>query len=79
LRVQDQGDRALDLASQGWVYQDQLLKMLATTPTQLAVDIYRARKQFSEAGVFDAVRIIERRGTTHELRIGVPNLAITVM
>ena len=78
LRVQDQSDQALDLSSQGWVYQDRLLKMLATTPTQLAVDIYRARKQFSEAGVAEAAQIVERRGTTHELRIGVPTLAITV-
>jgi len=78
LRVQDQGDQSLDPASQGWVYQDRLLKMLATTPTQLAVDIYRARKQFSEAGVAEAAQIVERRGTTHELRIGVPKLAISV-
>jgi pSer/pThr/pTyr-binding forkhead associated (FHA) protein len=78
LRVQDQGDQSLDPVSQGWVYQDRLLKMLATTPTQLAVDIYRARKQFSEAGVAEAAQIVERRGTTHELRIGVPKLAITV-
>lgn len=78
LRVQDQGDGCLDPSSQGWVYQDRLLKMLATTPTQLAVDIYRARKQFSEAGVAEAAQIVERRGTTHELRIGVPKLAITV-
>ncbi len=78
LRVQDQGDASLDPSSQGWVYQDQLLRMLATTPTQLAVDIYRARKQFSEAGVTEAAQVIERRGSTHELRIGVPKLAITV-
>jgi len=78
LRVQDQGDQAIDPSSQGWVYQDRLLKMLATTPTQLAVDIYRARKQFSEAGVDEAAQVVERRATTHELRIGVPNLAITV-
>jgi hypothetical protein len=78
LRVQDQKDESLEPASQGWVYQDRLLKMLATTPTQLSVDIYRARKQFSEAGVFEAAQIVERRGTTHELRIGVPQLAITV-
>jgi hypothetical protein len=37
--------------------------MLATTPTQLAVHIYRARRQFSEAGVTEAA---------------VPKLAITV-
>jgi FHA domain-containing protein len=78
LRVQDQRDESVDPASQGWVYQDRLLKMLASTPTQLAVDIYRARKQFSEAGVTEAAQIVERRGTTHELRIGVPNLAITI-
>ena len=78
LRVQDQSDQSVDPSSQGWVYQDRLLKMLATTPTQLAVDIYRARKQFSEAGVAEAAQIVERRATTHELRIGVPRLAITV-
>jgi hypothetical protein len=58
------------------VYQERLVKMLATSPTQLAVDIYRARKQFSEAGVADAAQVIERRGTSHELRIGVPKLAV---
>jgi len=78
LRLQDQGDQALDPANQGWVYQDRLLKMLATTPTQLAVDIYRARKQFSEAGVTEAAQIVERRATSHELRIGVPRLAINI-
>ncbi|HYP75586.1 MAG TPA: FHA domain-containing protein [Polyangiaceae bacterium] len=78
LRVRDQEDESLAPSNQGWVYQDHLLKMLATTPTQLAVDIYRARKQFSEAGVTEAAQIVERRGTTHELRIGVPRLAITV-
>lgn len=78
LRVKDQSDESLEPSNQGWVYQDQLLKMLATTPEQLAVDIYRARKQFSEAGVVEAAQIVERRGTSHELRIGVPKLAITV-
>jgi len=78
VRMKDQGNDTLDPHSQGWIYQDELLKMLASTPTQLAVDIYRARKQFSEAGVSEAAQIVERRGTTHELRIGVPKLAITV-
>jgi hypothetical protein len=76
LRLKDQDNQALDLASQGWVYQDRLLKMLATSPTQLAVDIYRARKQFSEAGVAEAAQIVERRATSHELRIGVHRLSI---
>jgi FHA domain len=78
LRVQDQSDRALSEASHGWVAQERLLKMLATTPPLLAVDIYRARKQFSEAGVTDSAQVVERRATTHELRIGIPKLSIQV-
>jgi hypothetical protein len=78
LRVEDQANRALSDASHGWVQQERLLKMLATTPPLLAVDIYRARKQFSEAGVSEAAQIVERRTTTHELRIGVPKISIQV-
>lgn len=78
LRVQDQENAAIPPGSHGWVYQERLLKMLATSPTQLAVDIYRARKQFSEVGVVDAAQVVERRATTHELRIGVPKLAVRV-
>jgi FHA domain len=78
LRMQDQTDGALSEASHGWVPQERLLKMLATTPPLLAVDIYRARKQFSEAGVSDSAQVVERRATTHELRIGVPKISIQV-
>lgn len=64
--------------SRGWVHQDRLLKMLATSPTQLALDIHRARKQFSESGVSDAAQLVERRSTTRELRLGVPHSTIRV-
>lgn len=76
LREEDQADPSLSPESHGWVYQDELVKMLGTTPAQLAVDIYRARQQFNEAGVADAARIVERRSMTHELRLGVPQLSI---
>jgi len=76
LRQKDQADSALSPESQGWIYQEQLVKMLATTPSQLAVDIYRARQQFNEAGVADSAQLVERRSMTHELRIGVSNLSI---
>lgn len=78
LRAEDQRDSSIPATSQGWVHQEQLVKMLATSPPQLAVDIFRARKQFSEAGIADAAQIVERRPTSHELRIGVANLAIDV-
>lgn len=76
LREKDRGDAPTSPESHGWVYQEDLVKMLATTPAQLAVDIYRARQQFNEAGVADAAQLVERRSTTHELRIGVPQLSI---
>jgi hypothetical protein len=76
LRLRDQEDPSVAPNGQGWVYQERLVKMLATSPTQLAVDIFRARKQFSEAGVVDAALVIERRGTSHELRIGVSKLSV---
>jgi hypothetical protein len=76
LREKDQADPTLSPESYGWVYQDQLVKMLATSPAQLAVDIYRARQQFSEAGVAEAAQLVERRSMTHELRLGVPHLVI---
>jgi hypothetical protein len=76
LRERDRCDAGIGPESHGWVYQDELVKMLATTPTQLAVDIYRARQQFNEAGVANSAQLVERRSTTHELRIGVPKLSI---
>lgn len=79
LRAQDQAQPKLPPTSHGWVAQERLLKMLATTPTQLAVDIYRARQQFGESGVTDAAQIVERRPTTHELRLGVASVSIEVV
>jgi hypothetical protein len=57
-------------ASSGWVYQDELVKWLATTPQQLNIDIFRIRRQFSGLDLLDAPDIIERRPRTRQLRIG---------
>jgi hypothetical protein len=77
MRMADQGD-ALPASSHGWVAQQRLLKMLATNLSQLTLDIYRARRQFAEAGVIDAAHIVERRPSSRELRIGVETLAVQV-
>jgi hypothetical protein len=50
--------------------------MLATSLSQLTLDIYRARRQFSDAGVVDSAQIVERRTTSRELRIGVERLSV---
>lgn len=77
-RLADMDNPELTPASHGWVDQARLLKMLATTPAQLALDIYRARRQFDDAGVLDAAQIVERRATSRELRIGIDQMKIVV-
>jgi hypothetical protein len=77
LRVRDQGEAELPETSHGWVYQEELVTMLASSQTQVGVDIYRARRQFAESGVVNAPQIIERRMTSHEVRIGVASLSIS--
>ncbi len=53
--------------------------MLATSPSQLALDIYRARQQFSDAGVTDSAQLVERRTTSRELRIGVSSITVRIV
>lgn len=71
-----QRQRERPLAGQGWVHQHELLEQLRVDRNQLHLDIYRARRQFGEAGIADAARIVERRTNTSQLRIGVPHLEI---
>jgi hypothetical protein len=78
LRVQDQGMPEQPVTSHGWVEQSRLLKMLATNLAQLTLDIYRARRQFSDAGVVDSAQLVERRTSSRELRIGVEQLSVSV-
>lgn len=78
LRAKDQEEASLPPSSHGWVEQSQLLKMLATTPAQLALDIYRARRQFSDAGVVDSAQLVERRASSRELRLGVDAISVQV-
>jgi predicted component of type VI protein secretion system len=76
VRVRDAADSTLPPTSHGWIDQPSLLKMLATNSAQLALDIYRARRQFSDAGVVDSAHLIERRLTSRELRLGVGSIRI---
>jgi hypothetical protein len=75
-RVTDQSDPKLPPTSHGWVEQSRLLRMLATTLSQLTLDIYRARRQFADVGVVDSAQVVERRTSSRELRIGVELLRI---
>lgn len=68
--------QALPPARQGWVYQHDLLEQLRVDRNQLHLEIFRLRRQFGEAGILDAARVVERRSNTSQLRIGVSRIEI---
>ncbi len=63
-------------SEQGWVEREALCKMLRTDPTKLNVDVFRARRQLGELGVLGAANLVERRGATRALRLGVQDLEV---
>lgn len=67
-------DNGLPAADQGWVYHDELAKMLRTERSHVNVAIYRLRKQLGEADFEDAVEVIERRRQSGQLRLGTANI-----
>ncbi len=65
------------LTACGWMYQDDLIRGLAMTATQLNVDIFRIRQQFAKLDLGETAAIVERRPRTKQLRIGIANLVVT--
>jgi hypothetical protein len=63
-------------AERGYVDRDELCRMLGSDVAKLNVEIFRARRQFSELGVLGAAAIIERRVSSAALRLGVKRLHI---
>jgi hypothetical protein len=63
-------------AASGWVYQDELLNGLDTSPSQFNIDVFRIRKHFARAGLHGSVSIIERRPRSKQVRLGIESLEI---
>lgn len=68
--------RPLPTSEQGWVYRDDLPKMLGVQPRLINLWFHRARKQFARAGIRNAAEIIERRANGTQVRLGVRRLEI---
>lgn len=66
----------LPASEQGWTYIEDLLKMLRIDDNHLNIIIHRARVQFSQLGVVDAVGLIERRPGKRQLRLGVGRIEL---
>jgi hypothetical protein len=60
----------------GWLCADDYPHDPTMSQHQLNLDVFRIRKQFAEAGVVDAAKIIERRPLTRLLRIGVASIEV---
>lgn len=69
-------DAELPEGDRGWVYTSELMKMVHLSSNQLYVGLHRARRELGGLGVDDPDRLIERRTTTHQVRIGVGELVI---
>lgn len=72
----DDAARGIATGEQGWVYAADLATMLDYTAERLNVEVYRARALLARAGVGDPARLIERRATSRQLRIGVERVHV---
>lgn len=63
-------DAALPPSEQGWTHKEDLAEMLRMSTQAIEVQILRARRQLSAAGLVDAAAIVERRLGTGQLRLG---------
>jgi hypothetical protein len=73
----DDAAREIAIEDRGWMYASELAEMLQYSPERLNIEIFRVRALFAKLGIVDATRLIERRASTRQLRIGVAELRVT--
>lgn len=62
-------------AERGWLYTEDLVRMLRQSSNQIYVSLHRVRKEFEALGISDG-GLIERRATTHQLRVRPSHLQV---
>ncbi|WP_437624306.1 FHA domain-containing protein [Sorangium sp. So ce1151] len=78
-RLRDRDAGALAPPQRGWVFVDELCRMLSMDENKLNVEIYRVRQEMSAAGLAGAAAVIERRRGSRQLRVGTERLAVAPM
>lgn len=76
-RLDDARTPELAQSEHGWLYRDQLIEMLKIDGQLLNLWVYRSRCQLMATKIRGAAGIIERRQSTHQMRIGASRLVIT--
>ncbi len=68
-----------DLATEperGWVYVDELCRMLRVDRRTLNVHVFRARKQISDSGLGNPASLVDRRTSTDQVRLGIAEITV---
>ncbi len=68
---------ALPETEQGFLQTDELCRRVAGDISKVNVDVFRARQQLDQLGVIDSHRVVERRPTTRQLRLGTGQVTIS--
>lgn len=74
-RLRDR-ERGIAEREAGWVYQDELTQGLKMSDAHFYLAVHRARRQLADLGVRDPQRIVERRRTSRQVRIGARELLV---
>ncbi|MEM9452586.1 MAG: FHA domain-containing protein [Myxococcota bacterium] len=75
-RLADQQRSDLDPAEHGWVDRRELIRSLQADRGLINLWIHRARRDFANIGVIDAIRIIERREVAEQVRLGISSVVV---
>ena len=75
-RLADEASGSIPESEQGWVFADELARSLGIDISHVNVDVYRARRRFSDVGVQRADDMIARRAQTRALRLECGRLEI---
>ncbi len=76
-RLADAGEKGLSPGEHGWLFIDELTRMLGIDDRTLNVYVYRSRQQLAAAGVQGGAGLIERRLPSRQVRIGLCAIEIT--
>jgi hypothetical protein len=75
-RLHDRDLQNVPSSEHGWVYVEDLLRMLQTDAEKLNVDIFRARQHLAQLGLLDAGAIVQRRSQSRQIRLGTERIEI---
>ncbi len=74
-RLEDRADGNSE-SECGWVYSADLRKMLRVSANQYYVMAHRCRRELEALDILDAAELLEKRTTSHQVRLGVERLHV---